>query len=105
MISVVLFDKAAVFRIIKRAQSLFFDDSILAISGRTLWLNGCYFEFRHDLLVINPYNYQLFTKKEVFSCLSKLLLGEEAYILDGNFRSKYFANITSSETFDCFLQN
>lgn len=105
MISVVLFDKEAVCRIIKRAKKYFLEDSILGISECTLWLNGCYMEFKPDSIIINPYNLKLFSRQDVLICLSNLLLGEEAYISDSNQHSQYFTKVTPSEKFDGFLQS
>lgn len=105
MINIVLFDSESVGRIIQRAKKFFRKDEILGISESTLWLKGCYLEFNAKSIILNPYNLHLFSKNDVFACMSYLLGGEEVYILDSNYQSKYFTKVKPTDTFDIFLQN
>ena len=103
IINIILYDSNSTIRIAEKAINYLSSHMNFRISGNTIWTNGLYLRFSSNAIIMNAYNSNRYSSKDLYDCLRKILDGEEVFLSNQDDFRQYIDNVNYLTTFDKFF--
>jgi len=100
MISLVLYSKESVERVIEKTKMHFSDYSGAEMYDDSIWLDYMYIKIIDKMIVVNVFNKNSEWKCKISEYLHTVLKGEQVFVSNSNYSEKYFRTFTSSSNIE-----